>query len=57
MREGRLNWKVLVSLETQLSYNDVFAKADTGERMFCYSRHMKERMMARKNINMTPQTV
>lgn len=32
---------------------DCFAKADTGERMFCWSR----RVMFRKIINMTPLTV
>jgi hypothetical protein len=33
--------------------NDVFL-GQTGERMFCYSRHMKGGMMFRGNINMTP---
>ena len=34
-----------------------FADPDTGERMFCYSKHMKGCMMFRRNLNMTPQTV
>jgi hypothetical protein len=34
-----------------------FAEGDTGERMFCYSKHMKGHVMFRRNINMTPQTV
>ena len=34
-----------------------FAKADTGKRMFYYSKHVKGHMMFRRNINMTPQTV
>jgi hypothetical protein len=33
-----------------------FAKADTGKRMFYYSKHGKGYMMFRRNINMTPQT-
>jgi hypothetical protein len=35
----------------------IFAEADTGERMFFYSKHMKGCMMFRRNINMTQQTV
>jgi hypothetical protein len=34
-----------------------FAEADTGERMVCYSRHVKGWVTFRRNINMTPQTV
>jgi len=35
---------------------ECFTEADTDERIFCYSRHVKECVMFRKNINMTPQT-
>ena len=61
-----LKWKLLVSLENQLcqmvfcwgtQVKDYFAKADTGERMFCSSKHMKGHIMFRRNINMTPRTV
>ena len=34
-----------------------FAEADTGGRMFCYSRHVKGHMKFRRNINLTPRTV
>jgi hypothetical protein len=34
-----------------------FAEADTGERVFSYSKHVKGHMMFRRNLNMTPQTV
>jgi hypothetical protein len=36
---------------------EYFAEADTGERIFCYSKHVKGHRMFTKNINMTPQTV
>jgi hypothetical protein len=36
---------------------ECFAEADTGERIFCYSRSMKGCMMSRRNIRMTLQTV
>jgi hypothetical protein len=36
---------------------NVFAEADTGERMSCYSRHVKGHVIVGRNINMTPQTV
>ena len=36
--------------------NDVLL-GHTGERMFCYSKHVKGHMMFIRNINMTPQTV
>jgi hypothetical protein len=29
----------------------------TGERMFCYSRHMKECMMFMRDVNVTPWTL
>jgi hypothetical protein len=34
--------------------NDVLLE-HAGERMFCYSRHVKGCMMFRRNINMTPR--
>jgi hypothetical protein len=34
-----------------------FSEADTGERMFCYNKHVKGHTMFRRNIDMTPQTV
>ena len=37
--------------------NEYFPEADTGERMFCYSKHVKGHMMFRRNINMSPLTV
>jgi hypothetical protein len=39
-----------------LGYNDVLL-GQSGERTFCYSKHVKGHMMFRKNISMTPQTV
>ena len=61
-----LKWKFLISLESQLYHmifcwgrhvKGCFAKADTGESMFCWSTHLREQLMFRNNINMTPQTV
>lgn len=34
-----------------------FAEADTGEIMLYYIKHVKEHLLFRKNINMTPQIV
>lgn len=33
------------------------AQADTGEKMFCCSKQVKEHIIFRKNINITPQTM
>ena len=60
----RVKWKCLVSLGIQLyqmmfcwgtQVKECFPEGDTGEGMFCYSRHVKGYMIFRRNVNMTPQ--
>ena len=53
--QGEAKWKFLVSLETQVilmfywdtQVKECFAEADTGERMFGYSKYMKGCMVFR----------
>jgi hypothetical protein len=45
-----------IEVETSVMSNNVLL-GHTGERMFCYSRHVKGGMMFRWKINMTPQIV
>lgn len=56
--------KCIICLEAQLiimmfsrsrKMKVCFAETDTGERVFCYSKHLKGLMMFGNNISMTPQ--
>ena len=66
LSDKTLKQKLLISLESHVcqmmffwgtQVKGCFAEADTGERIFCYSKHVKGYMMFRRNINMMPQTV